>query len=209
MATGSRDWGAVQDTLFRMQLAERENGESVSQILTKHGADADGILRQAVEESDVRSVRLLLEEQFVGRSSSESLREVDGAMMLISSISGFGRTFSYKWVRIARLLMNAGANASLEVEMALPNMVVFNRDSCLQLLVRRKKRMTGENLRKMGFMHHVLLREEAVHAVSWSWPSGAAAPTKPGSPAAPTMKLRRARRDPAAASSVLLGGLLR
>lgn len=138
--------------------------------------------------------------------------------MVILSIRGFGAyngNFSYAWVRMVRMFMGAGVNLTLQVPMAGPDLVVFSEDSALDTVVRLKGSATGGNLRKMNFLHHVLLREAAVHAVSWSWPTVMAPAVAPavapaGTPApAPTMTLRPVRRGPVATSSVVVGGLFR
>ena len=205
--------GACLRRLWAMvEAIARDRGESVSQILTENGVDTDRTLRGAVLNTDVGMVALLLKHEWTGVLSSESLREMDRAFMVITSIRGFGGphgTFSYKYVRIIRLLVDAGADVSLQVSFAGPSMAVVAEESALDAMAKLKVGKTGEQLRKMDFLHRLLLRGEAGRAESWLWPAGPpAAPAKHVVSALHTMAVRRVGGQ-AATSRVVLRAVFR
>ena len=208
----------------KIEAAAREGRRSIAQILTEQRIDVDSVLRLAVMNCDVGMVAFLLQKRWTGVFLTESTLALERAAMVKFCVRGFGGargTYSYKCVQMARLLVQAGADVSCKVPIATPNMVVLCEDSCLDTIVKLKAGKSGENLRKLEFFHHVLLRGEGgVHGASWLWPAESAAPVGPVAPFAPFAPVVpaspaprkmavRCARGPAASSRVVLGGLFR
>ena len=197
----------------KIEAAAREGRTSVAQVLTEQRVDVDSALLFAVTSCDVGMVAFLLEKEWTG-----SVCDLDRAALVKLCVCGFGGargTYSYKYVQVVRLLMHSGADVSCKVPFTTPSLAVMCEDSCLDAIVKLKAGKSGENLRKLDFLHHVLLRGEGgVHAASWLWPAESAAPVGPVAPVvpaapAPRKMAVRCARGPAANSRVVLGGLFR
>ncbi|CAM9735536.1 unnamed protein product [Ectocarpus sp. 6 AP-2014] len=192
----SYDTLAIRHQICLAEATALESDMNLAQFLTLCGTDTDALLRGAVANCDVSTTKRMLEVGSLG-PLTERLRSLDRASMLVVSIRGFGGhhgTFSYNYVRIVRLLMDSGADIHRRVRGVTPNFVELCHESALDAVVKLKAPMTGGNLRKMEFLHHALLREEAVHAVSWLWPpetspalAPAAVPAVPAESAVPAV----------------------
>lgn len=169
---------------------------SVAQYLAQNNGSTAHLLRLAVMNCDVETTKLLIDERIAGGSVTGTLRGMDRAAMIILMIRDFGGPnprFSYDCVRIIRLIIDAGVDISLRVRMATPNHRVFCEESCLDAVMKLKRLHTGGDLRKMDFLHSMLLREKAVHALSWLWPTSVVAHAVPGTPTVPATNAKKAR----------------
>ncbi|CAM9322541.1 unnamed protein product [Ectocarpus sp. 4 AP-2014] len=123
--------------------------------------------------------------------------EIDGNTPLVVCIQG---CLSHA-PRILRMLVDAGADSTSPIlVMNLKGQVIFTgtplaftRLRLRDKIVAKGKPATTEHLHRLEAIRRLLLRVEAVHAVSWLWPSGApfigrATETDPESPL-PALKL--------------------
>ncbi|CAN0288597.1 unnamed protein product [Ectocarpus sp. 6 AP-2014] len=152
-------------------------------ILTEAGVvDTGKALYLAAGMDHEASVKFLLRHRHKeGRCGVEgaylNAREVNGYTPLVVCTKG---CFSQA-PRIVRMLVDAGADATSPVQvMNFKGGVTFN-DTPLAFTkyhLRKKivadgKPATKEHLQRLEAICRLLLRVDAVHAVSWLWPSGA------------------------------------
>lgn len=102
------------------------------------------------------------------------IRDADGKTLLLCSIANW----RHNTTRIVRVLVDAGADTASAVRLGGPagKGVVFN-DTPLafaEFFLRVKKRggadATEEQLQQLEAVRRLLLRVEAIHAMSWLWP---------------------------------------
>lgn len=144
--------------------------------------DGGTALRLASVFGREASVKYLLEQKG-GASSPRAYmnsRGSDGETLLICCL-GFGLLpFCRPSRRVARLLIDAGADTSSKARITgRQGEVVFNETpAALATCYLRETKIAGgkdnteEQLNKIEGIRRLLLRVEAVYAVSWRWPSG-------------------------------------
>ncbi|CAM9535304.1 unnamed protein product [Ectocarpus sp. 8 AP-2014] len=104
-------------------------------------------------------------------------REINGYTPLVICIQG---CFSQA-PRIVRMLVDAGADTTSPVQvMNLKGRVMYNDTPLAFTKLRLREKIvadgrpaTKEHLQRLEAIRRLLLRVDAVHAVSWLWPSGA------------------------------------
>lgn len=206
------------DALVRAAANQRVD---IIAILTD--ADTRRALTFSISEGLEASVKILL--QHKGQPSEGGAyvdaRDPSGTTALVCSIDvGVGRLCL---PRIARLLLDAGADPTSDVRMTgIEGGVIWN-STPLELTnytLREKGGFsTGEQLNRLKAMRRLLLQVEAVHAVSWLWPryfpsitevqEGARWTKTPSTVLSMMLQIMRQRAARRRYSSVLSGNLLR
>lgn len=150
------------------------------------------------------------------------IRDGDGKTLLFCSIANW----RHNTTRVVRLLVDAGADTASAVRLGGPGGkgVIFN-DTPLafaEFFLRVKKRggedATEEQLQQLGAVRRLLLQVEAVHAMSWLWPSASSLVGAAGDNRRRTTEAKASKplgamlpilRQRAGRSGVLLGALSR
>ncbi|CAM9443887.1 unnamed protein product [Ectocarpus fasciculatus] len=156
----------------------------VMAILTGAGVvDGGNALHGAVANGREASVKFLLRQRHQESNSSSvdgayiNARASDGCTLMVWSIQS---CFSQA-PRIVRLLVDAGADTTSAVRVTDSQGEVKFNDTPLAIttsylrekIVAEGKPATEEHLHRLEAIRRLLLRVEAVHAVSWLWPSDA------------------------------------
>lgn len=167
---GGRSGGAEA-----LRLAAEEERMDIMVILADAGVrdtDTAAALSGATEYGRKASVMFLLRQQKASRRSAYvNGRDPCGASPLLSSIAGCRSSAP----GIVQLLIDAGAD--LASPRNVSNLLGWGRSPLemttyiLHNKIVQRARATEEQLQTMEAIRRLLLRVEAVHAVSWLWPS--------------------------------------
>lgn len=132
----------------------------------------DNALLRAAECGREAHLNLLLQRAADRRAYLANARTARGATRLLFS-AGIGSDPS---ARIMRLLLDAGADESLAVEVTNEEGVVVGRDvplgfarGCLRLKMISGEKATVKQLQRLEGVRRLLMRVEAVHAESRLW----------------------------------------
>lgn len=145
--------GVANTTKALIIAAGYGRARAIKLILERHGGEAAGLAAYVNDTKD-----------HLGRTA------------LLSSIDTYGDQSGSS--RVVRLLIDAGADTTSAAPFeSTGNLVVYN-DTPLEYASRilheeaiGGKPTTEEQLNALEGMRRLLLRVDAVHAVSWSWPS--------------------------------------
>lgn len=219
---GIEGCGGASRGVDALSRAAQEQYMDIMAMLVEAGVvDTSTALFIAVRHGGESSVKFLLQQQQhkgeTAKAAYLNARAQFGATPLLCSIEAEVSSCS---PRVVRLLIDAGADVRHSVRIKdVMGRVVFN-DTPLVFTTRRihekktgLKEATLEQVHGLEGIRRLLLRVEAVYAVSWLWPS-AAAPSighiaegksgaKPTGTVLPVLVQRTRRR------SVLLAPLLR
>ncbi|CAN0135695.1 unnamed protein product [Pylaiella littoralis] len=167
---GGRSGGAEA-----LRLAAEEQHMGIMAILTEAGVRdtrTAAALSGATEYGRTAAVKFLLcQQKTSAQSAYVNARDPNGASPLLSSIAGCRPSSP----RIVRLLIDAGAGLTSFQNMG--NCVGWGRSpleltTCmLRDKIVEETRATEEQLQTLEAIRSLLLRVEAVYAVSWLWPS--------------------------------------
>ncbi|CAM9581948.1 unnamed protein product [Ectocarpus fasciculatus] len=167
-----------------LYLAATNQHLDVMAILTGAGVvDRGNALRGAVTNGCEASVKFLLRQRHQESNSSSvdgayiNARASNGCTPMVCSIHS---CFSQA-PRIVRLLVDAGADTTSAArvtdsqgELEFNGTLLAVTTSCLrEKTLAQGKPATEEHLHRLEAIRRLLLRVEAVHAVSWLWPSDA------------------------------------
>ena len=159
-----------------LELAAQEQHIEIMGMLMGAGVVDTGatVLISAAEDGRVAAAKILLQQGKLSTRDEDAYinaRCSSGRTALTRAICG---TFP----RIVRLLVDAGADTTSVVRFTDTDGEVVFDDTPLALTVLylRSRRMgqekiTEEGLYQLEAIHRLLMQEEAVHAVSWLWPS--------------------------------------
>eukprot|EP00903_Cladosiphon_okamuranus_P019102 g17578.t1 len=178
---GIEGCGGASGGVDALKSAARCTHLSTMAVLIEAGAvDTGAALVGAARFGGEKSVKLLLQKrreqagQYAGLSSyvNSTSGEV-GASPVIGAVAGC-RSWSH---RIVRMLVDAGADVSLALRLSDAQGKVRFHDTPLAFTdqcLREKKSIGGqdateEQLHVWQAIRRVLMRVEAIHAVSWSW----------------------------------------
>ncbi|CAM9466088.1 unnamed protein product, partial [Ectocarpus fasciculatus] len=200
---GIRGCGGVSGGVESLRLAATEQYIDIMGILTVGGVvDTGRALVVSAEYSREESVKFLLQCQAGGgtRYVNNTL-DPFGRTPLVCTIEACGSSSP----RIARFLIDAGADTKSAVRVTKPGERTTSRDTPLGFATRSLrqntvggKSATEEQLRSLKAIHRLLSQAEAVHAVSWLWRSddarignavGVSSRMKP-TPAGPSLRNR-------------------
>lgn len=173
------------DGLQTLVMATRDGHVEVMDILTGAGVvDTGGALLHGAWGGHEGAVKFLLQQR-AGQSSLEDSPHVNfcdlsGRTPLVYAIES--ESTGYRAARIVRMLVDAGADTTSAVRLTgtsgVGPTVIFN-DTPLALTTRvlREKKFIGgkdateKKLHGLEAIRRLLLCVEAVHAVSWLWPT--------------------------------------
>ena len=187
-----------------LRLAGEKQREDVLAYLTDAGVVDTGIaLVIAAEHGRERSVKFLLRQQ-EGRAPSGlaayvNARAFAGRTALFSSVLFCGQAFP----RVVRRLIDAGADTSLKgpigdsfgrTVLSITPLAVVVR-TLAEKVDMDGAAVTEDHLQRVEAIRRLLLRVEAVRAVSWLWPGDGVGPCVPR-PAPQTGARRTAARTP-------------
>lgn len=171
--------GGASGGLFALRVAAQQQHVDIMKLLLDAGvADTGRALLDAIVSGREESVTFLVRQQQRKRSPAGVSGYVnvcahDGATPLLSAVS-----FARSSARVVRLLIDAGADASLVVEPKNSTGGLFFKGtplnlatSCLLSKRVQGKDATEEQLNRLEAIRRLLSRVEAVHAVSWLWTS--------------------------------------
>ncbi|CAM9195842.1 unnamed protein product [Scytosiphon promiscuus] len=169
--------GGASGGVDALHVAAQFGHIHVLTLLTRAGVvDPGRALVAAAGEGREASVKFLLENQTSSRGgvAYANLRGRHGETPLFSCIDvGLDRVC---WPRIARLLLDAGADPTLhdrvtndEGELLFDNTPVFFTTNVLRGKLVEGKPATRQQLNMLLAAHRLLLRVEAVRAESWLW----------------------------------------
>lgn len=173
--------GGPSGGLSALRLAAQQQHLDNMSLLTAIGVvDSGRALLNAIELGREASVKFLLRQQGQvaagGSGCANTIDHHDGATPLFCAVSP-GRSSP----RIARLLIDAVAHARSAVEIKTPAGGSFFKGTplgfataCLRRRSVQGGAATQKQLNRLVAIPRLLLRVEAVHAVSWWWPRGAA-----------------------------------
>eukprot|EP00752_Nemacystus_decipiens_P005516 g4991.t1 len=178
---GIRGCGGASGGVSALHMAAKEQHLEIMTLLADAGVVDTGVaLIGAAGYGREESIKLLLQQQQqLGRDESAyvNARDEIGATALLCSIEACSSCSP----RIARILVNAGADTTCPFGVtAIPGGGAFLNTSPMSYvaqLVRNKivhgEDATEEQLNRLEAIRRLLLRVDAVHAVSWLWPSDA------------------------------------
>ncbi len=218
---GAEGCGGASGGFNALRLAATNQHVDVMSVLADAGVVDDGTaLAAAAARGRELSIKFLLQQRRNDEAAYVNY-DMDGVTPLLCAMSFLG--VSSPSPRITRLLIDAGADATSAVRVTKNNGEVGYHETPLDLatvMLREKgiagKDATEEQLNKLEGIRRLLLRVEAVHAVSFLWPVdvpsivGTAEGTSSKVAASTPLRMmlpilrRRARRP-----RVLLGALFR
>ena len=175
--------GGASGGVDALEMAAQEHQVGAMSVLMDAGVvDTGAALRNAAGRGREAPVKLLLQQQrgkaIRKRAYVNSLDE-DGCSALFFTV-GFS-DFCRPNPRVVRLLVDAGADATAAIRLTNSGMVIFH-DTLLVMLTMMMGRdergadvgkATEDRLHRLEGIRRLLLRVEAVHAVSWLWHSEA------------------------------------
>lgn len=178
---GIEGCGGVDRGVRALMLAAESKHVGIdSMLLTSAGVvDTGWALNAAAGRGSEASVRLLLQHKgtAAGKRAYVNTRDNLDTTPMMYAISFAGRSS----VRIVRWLLDAGADTSSICPVRnYAGVVVYNTPlTHTERLLREKKIFIGKDftegkLRRLDAIRRLLLRVEAVHAISWLWANVAA-----------------------------------
>lgn len=176
----SEGGGGASGEVQALQMVAKGNDKvDTMAVLAEPGVvDTGAALILAADYGKDSPVKFLLQQygrKANGEASYENFRDPFGRTTLVGAIT-CGR---YVGARIARSLVDAGADTSSAVRVTRsPGGEVIFDDTPLALTIRNLREMnlirgpaTEGRLHQLEAIRRLLLQVEAVHAVSWLWPS--------------------------------------
>lgn len=161
-----------------LELAARNNHVEMLRFLTIEGAvDAGVALNAAAQAGREPCVKFLLQ-----RREEKNLCEGFYAALGCGASAWYGsiRAADFSTSRIVRMLVDAGMDTSLDSRYRNPRdeVLFYGTPLAFTNMLLREKTVMGKTASEAQLHHleatrRVLLQEEAVHAVSWLWPSDA------------------------------------
>lgn len=207
--------GGSRDAL---RLAASNGHVDVMQLLTEFNVCSTSDLRKAFEYAmtyfQENAVKFLL--KFA--KEDDLFVQIQGG--LITSVKGYKRGCVSS--RMTRLLLDAGARST--ETMSYKEDGILQHDRALDIVAKLKEEETEEKyLKRLDAIHRLLRQDDAVHSLSFLWPSlssPTAAPTTstPSTPpttttsassSTPAVVVRPVRRSTEATSRVVKGALFR
>ena len=174
---GIEGCGGASGGVEALKFAAMNDYADTMTTLTEAGVvDTGTILGHAVAVGREASVKFLLqqkeEETSDGKAAYANFRESCGFTPLLLA-TGFAGVSSPS-PRMARMVIDAGADAALRLTGSSLNLTPLELTT--GMLRTKKTVITGEDLteeelHKLEGLRRLLLRVEAVHAVSWLWPA--------------------------------------
>ncbi|CAN0286239.1 unnamed protein product, partial [Scytosiphon promiscuus] len=175
---GVEGCGGLTGGANALRLAAEEQHLDIIIMLTHAGVADDGsALRAAALLGDVEAVKLLLRQHrgkpAGGNSYVNAHCPKSGRIPLMACVLGSHPGCP----RVLRTLLDAGADSTAFVPTLLPSGNASNftpLEMATEVLLRGETvgvSMTKEQLRVLARTRSVLMREEAIHAVSWLWPA--------------------------------------
>lgn len=177
--SGIRDGGGESHGVQALHLAARRQRVDIMAMLTNAGVvDTGEALIHSASLGRELSVKFLLQQHHENNSTISLASYVNNPGLL--GISPLVGTFHGRCSPRARLLVDAGADTSSPVRTMDPEGALYSDGTPLELIDRslREKTIDGEDateeqLHGLEGTHRLLLRVEAVQAVSWLWHSDA------------------------------------
>ncbi|CAM9484934.1 unnamed protein product, partial [Scytosiphon promiscuus] len=172
--------GGESGGVAALRLAAEKQHVDTMAILVGAGVIDPGealmVAAEYVREDSVRFLLRQMEDKTGGTRAYASTRGSHGRTPLVSSVdAGGGRLCS---PRVVRLLLDAGADSSPTFTFRNMEGSLVKNGTPLALaayLLRARKAgghpETDEQLRRLEAVRSLLLREKAIHAVSWLWHS--------------------------------------
>lgn len=158
------------DSVNALEIAAGGGHVEVLRVLTKHGVrDTGSALVRAFVCCQERALRFLVKQYEI--YSLDYVRcTKSGPQLMLYSIENF-RTSSLSSLKMFRWLLDMGANTRQEVQVVAnaPGQPEIFRGSVMSFLDQQRVLFPDE--KKLDATKRMLLREPAIHAVSWLWPS--------------------------------------
>ena len=173
---GIEGCGGATRGVEALRIAAMHQHEDIVALLMNAGAVDDGKALTAASMHDgLASVRFLLQRReaatIKGKVSYVNSPMYSGATPLLCATGLLG--FASPSPRIVRLLVDAGADTTSAVRLASSSWNPTPLAAVTTMLGAKTiidKEATEEELHKLERIRRLLLRVEAVHAVSWLWP---------------------------------------